>query len=425
MNANPTHIPTLSWRSGRGFFCESALDELAAKHGTPLYVYDFDHITKRARELKEALKDREHLICYAVKANSSLALLKEFAKLGIGADVVSGGELALARRAGIPGEHIVFSGVAKTNDELELGIREKILSFNVESPGEIPRLVRMAKEKNTRIQISLRINPDIDAKTHPKIATGMHATKFGMDTRSAFAAAASLLGNSYVSVAGVSCHIGSQILDLKPMADAAQLVRAFANSLRSQGHRITQIDLGGGLGVAYEPSDASVAPTMTQYGNMLKTAVLGDDARLLIEPGRCLVAEAGILLTKVIEVKRTGEKTFVMVDAAMTELIRPSLYEAYHHIVPVFRRTVAAPEVLVDVVGPVCETGDYFASDRTMPLPHEGDLVALTHAGAYGYSMSSNYNTRPRPAEIAVERSGSRVIRRRETLTDLWRFEAP
>lgn len=418
-----SHIPSLTWRGGRAFLGESALDELAAKHGTPLYVYNFDHIKLRAQELKSALSDVNHLICYAVKANGSSALLKEFAAMGVGADVVSGGELALARRAGIPAEHIVFSGVAKTNEEISFGVQQRILSFNVESPGEIPRIISVAKGLNTKVQISLRINPDIDAKTHPKISTGLHATKFGMETSAAFAAAKCILGNPHVELSGVSCHIGSQILDLHPMADAAKLVRAFADSLRGQGHRITHIDLGGGLGVAYEPADALSAPTMKQYGAMLKAAMHGDPAQLFIEPGRCLVAEAGVLITRVLEVKRTGTKTFVMVDAGMTELIRPSMYDAYHHIVPLYKRQSSQGKIKVDVVGPVCETGDFFAFDRMMELPHEGDLLALTHAGAYGYSMASNYNMRPRPPEIAVSRGNSKVIRRRETYADLWRLD--
>lgn len=413
------HIPNWSWRGGRAFLGESALDELAAKHGTPLYVYDFDHIKKRANELKDSLREIDHLICYAVKANSSLALLQEFEALGLGADVVSGGELMLARKAGIAGSKIVFSGVAKTNEEIALGVKEQILSFNVESPGEIPRIISQAKAQNTKVQLNLRINPDIDAKTHPKIATGLHATKFGMETAVAFEVARGLAQNPHVSVTGVACHIGSQILDLKPMADAAKLVRVFADRLRGLGHTIQNIDLGGGLGVAYEPEQFGSVPTMKQYGAMLKESLKGDPARLLIEPGRCLVAEAGVLLSRVIEVKKTGDKTFVMIDAAMTELIRPSLYEAYHSVIPIFQRK-NAPTTKVDVVGPVCETGDFFAIDRMIDLPEEGDIVALTHAGAYGYSMASNYNTRPRPAEIAVERGSPRIIRKRERYEDLF-----
>lgn len=417
---NTHHITSLSWRGGRAFLGESALDELAAKHETPLYVYDFDFIKRRAKELMSALTGVDHLICYAVKANSSLALLKEFAGLGLGADVVSGGELMLARKAGIDADKIVFSGVAKTNDEIALGVKEQILSFNVESPGEIPRIIAAAKAQNTKAFLNLRINPDIDAKTHPKIATGLHATKFGMQTAIALAAAKDLVGHPQVQVTGVACHIGSQILDLKPMADAAALVRSFADSLRAQGHNIAAIDLGGGLGVAYEPGQFALVPTMTAYGSMLKDALRGDPARLLIEPGRCLVAEAGVLVTRVIEVKKTGDKVFVMVDAAMTELIRPSLYEAYHSVVPLFQRK-NTPMTEADIVGSVCETGDFFAIDRMIELPHEGDLLALTHAGAYGYSMSSNYNTRPRPAEVAVEHGQSRLIRKRERYEDLWR----
>jgi diaminopimelate decarboxylase len=245
-----------------------------------------------------------------------------------------------------------------------------------------------------------------------------------METSAAFAAAKNILGHPNIELSGVSCHIGSQILDLHPMADAAKLVRAFADSLRALGHKISHIDLGGGLGVAYEPRQAALAPTMKQYGTMLKEAMRGDPARLLIEPGRCLVAEAGVLVTRVIEVKKTGDKTFVLVDAAMNDLVRPSLYEAYHHIVPVFKKQNAPHEMKLDVVGPVCETGDFFAFDRTMELPQDGELLALTHAGAYGYSMASNYNMRPRPPEVAVSRKSCRLIRRRETYADLWRLDS-
>ena len=421
MTTSTHHIPTWSWHGDRAFLGDAALDELATKYQTPLYVYDFAHIKRRASELKAALDGINHLICYAVKANSSLALLKEFAALDLGADVVSGGELMLARRAGIAAQKIVFSGVAKTNEEIALGVKEGILSFNVESPGEIPRIIASAKAQSAKVKLNLRINPDIDAKTHPKIATGLHATKFGMEPQVALHVAKALVGHPQVSITGVACHIGSQILDLQPMAEAGTLVREFADQLRAQGHTILNIDLGGGLGVAYEPEQYALVPSMKQYGAMLKDAMKGDPARLLIEPGRCLVAEAGVLVARVIEVKKTGGKVFVMIDAAMTELIRPSLYDAYHSVVPVFRRKNAVL-TKVDVVGSVCETGDYFAIDRMLELPQDGDLVALTHAGAYGYSMSSNYNTRPRPAEIAVDMGSPRVIRKRERYEDLWRF---
>ena len=327
MNTPTHHIPTWSWHGDRAFLGDAALDELATKYNTPLYVYDFDHIKRRATELKASLDGIDHLICYAVKANSSLALLKEFSTLGLGADVVSGGELMLARHAGIDAQKIVFSGVAKTNEEIALGVKEGILSFNVESPGEIPRIIASAKAQNAKAQLNLRINPDIDAKTHPKIATGLHATKFGMETQVALNAAKTLVGHPQVSVTGVACHIGSQILDLKPMADAAKLVRDFANQLRAQGHTILNIDLGGGLGVAYEPEQYATVPTMKQYGTMLKEALKGDPARLLIEPGRCLVAEAGVLVARVIEVKKTGDKVFVMVHPFMMPIIR--LYRCF------------------------------------------------------------------------------------------------
>lgn len=419
---NPRHLPTVDVRGGRTFFGGVALDELAAKFDTPLYVYNFDLVAQRVRELQKGLGSKPHLICYAVKANSSQALLKYLGNLGVGADVVSGGELQLARKAGISADKIVFSGVAKTADEIALGVREGILSFNVESPGEIPKITAAAAAQSRKAKVSLRINPDIDAKTHPKIATGLHATKFGIETKQAIELSAALKSHPHVELSGVSCHIGSQLLDLTPLLEAAALVKDFVRTLRNQGHRIEHIDLGGGLGVAYHPNEVMQAPGVLKYGEQLSHAMQDEPARLLLEPGRALVAEAGLLLTRVIEVKTTGAKTFVMVDAGMNDLARPSLYDAYHHIIPAWQRGSTA-QAHVDVVGPVCETGDFFAIDRLLGNPQEGDLLALTHVGAYGFSMTSHYNMRPKPAEVAITTSTPRVIRQREKLADLWSNE--
>lgn len=411
------HVPSMGYLSQRLHFGALPLDELAARHGTPLYVYNFDVVRQRVDELKKGLGNRDHLICYAVKANTSSALLRMLSSMGLGADVVSIGELYCARKAGIDADKIVFSGVAKTLDEISYAVKEDILSFNVESPGEITKIRTTAKSQNKRVRISLRINPDIDAKTHPKIATGLHATKFGLETTAAVQIAKDLLKDPNLDLCGISCHIGSQILDLSPLKEAAVLVLDFAKELRAIGHKIDNIDLGGGVGVAYDPREKS--PSLAHYGSMLSEVMVskGDSSRLILEPGRALVSEAGVLLTRVIEVKTTGDRNFVMVDAGMNDLVRPAMYDAYHHIVPLWDTSTS--EITADIVGPVCETGDYFALDRRIPKIKEGDTVAILHAGAYGFSMASHYNLRPKPAEIAIEADNATIIRKRETIEEL------
>ena len=417
------HGPGLVYRDGRLFFGDSALDELAARFQTPLYVYNLDVARLRAKELQDGLADTSHLVCYAIKANTSAAFVRLFLEFGFGTDVVSGGELLCARKAGVAADKIVFSGVAKTSEEIELAVKEGVLSFNVESPGEIAKIRAAAKSQRRRPRISLRINPDIDAKTHPKIATGLHATKFGLETSTAYELAKSLVNDPDLDISGVSCHIGSQMLDLAPLEQAAHLVFSFADSLRGLGIHIQSINLGGGLGVPYHPNDVAKAPGIKRYGEMMARLMKNQQAQLILEPGRALVAESGLLLTKVIEVKKTGKKTFIMVDSGMNDLVRPALYDAYHSIVPIWRRPNGDAETLglvADIVGPVCETGDVFATDRNVSSIKDGDLMAITHAGAYGFSMASHYNLRPKPAEVAISKSSmATIIRRRETIEEL------
>jgi diaminopimelate decarboxylase len=414
------HAQDLRYKDSRLFFGDFALDELGAKFKTPLYVYNLDVVRQNGARLVSALGGMKHTICYAVKANTSQGILKLCSELGFGADVVSVGELKCARKAKIDSKKIVFSGVAKTFEEIEYAVSEDILVFNVESPGEIAKIRQASQSKGVRSRISLRINPDIDAKTHPKIATGLHATKFGLETPLALSIAKSLIQDPDIELCGVSCHIGSQLLDLGPLREATQLVRSFVSELRGLGHTIKYIDLGGGLGVPYRAEDLSRSPGVEKYGQMLRSAMEQESAHLILEPGRALVAEAGVLLSKVIEVKKTAQKQFVMVDAGMNDLMRPALYDAYHSIVPVWLNDKFQMQ-LVDVVGPVCETGDFFAIDREIPSTKEGELLAITHSGAYGFSMASHYNLRAKPAEVCVsKRDGVVLTRPRESVESLF-----
>ncbi|MCX6116975.1 MAG: diaminopimelate decarboxylase [Proteobacteria bacterium] len=414
-----THIEQLTYKENRLTFGSVHLDELATRFGTPLYIYNFDIVKKRIESLKNGIGSRSNLICFALKSNSNPKLLQFLHNLGIGADVVSGGELMLARKAGIPPSRIVFSGVAKSNEEIALGISEDILSFNVETPGEVKRISQAAKSKGIQAKISLRINPNINAKTHPKIATGLYDTKFGLDPNEVSLQAKLISQDPNLILSGISCHIGSQILDLNPLKEAAVFMRDFARTLRASGHQLTHIDVGGGLGVAYIPEDTKKAVDLESYGQMIRDIFADDPATIVFEPGRSIVAESGILLTRVIEVKKNLRKQFVLIDVGMNDLIRPSIYDAYHHIYTVWKKSSPSVEESVDIVGPVCETGDYIALDRSLTIPKEGEYLAICHAGAYGYSMSSNYNTRPRPAEIAINSGEVSLIRKRELIKDL------
>jgi diaminopimelate decarboxylase len=395
------------------------VESLARRFGTPLYVYSASHITQRLELFQLAFSSLPHLVCYAVKANSALAILQMLARRGAGFDVVSGGELERVLTADhAAAERIVFSGIGKTAPEMDLALRSGILLFNVESEGELQLLSERAAKLRKRAQIALRVNPDVFAETHPYISTGMREHKFGIDIRRARAVYRK--AGKYLLPCGVSVHIGSQIRSAEPFGAAAQRVARLVVDLRKDGHAIRFMDVGGGLGIEYHP-DRPFDPEekVRQYAAALMPIVeSAGGLTLLLEPGRFLVAQAGALLARVLYVKKNGEKTFVITDAAMNDLIRPALYQAFHEIVPVAPRR-SSRKTIADVVGPVCETGDFFARDRELPPLKPGDLVAILDAGAYGMSLASNYNSRPRPAEVLVEGKRARLIRRRETIEDM------
>ncbi|MBV9181461.1 MAG: diaminopimelate decarboxylase [Acidobacteria bacterium] len=403
--------------------CERvSLLELARRFGTPLYVYSAQAIRERVQAFTQAFSDVEHLICYSVKANSNLGILRLLSDLGCGFDVVSGGEIERVRRLGQPAcRKVVFSGVGKTVPEIEAALEADILMFNVESASELSVLARCAAKLKRRARIALRVNPDVSAATHPYISTGLQKHKFGVplgEARKLYTRAAQ---SKYLQVAGVSLHIGSQITDYAPFAAAMEIAAELVRQLNRDGHRIRYIDCGGGLGIDYRHGQASHGQSISGYAEAIIGPLADLPLRLLLEPGRSIVGPAGVLLTHVLYRKINGEKKFVVVDAAMNDLIRPSLYQAEHQIVPV-SISDCQPEI-VDIVGPICESGDYFARDRSVPAVKEGELLAILDAGAYGMSLASNYNSRPRPAEVLVDRGRVRLIRKRETISDLLALE--
>lgn len=394
-------------------------DELAASYGTPLYVYSRAAI-EHNWEMFQRLMPAPHRVCYAVKANSNLAILQLLAQSGAGFDVVSGGEIARVIQAGGRAEDIVFSGVAKSKDEINYALDVGILQFNVESLAELERISQIATERRQRARISLRINPDVDAKTHPYIATGLEANKFGIamtEARATFAKAAVLPG---LDIVGVDCHIGSQLTELSPFLDAMDRMLALIDALREDGISITHLDMGGGLGVNY---NGETPPAVTEYIQAMHARLQPyPELALYLEPGRAIVANAGVLLTRVEYVKPGQKKDFIIVDAGMNDLLRPSLYQAFHQIVNTSGPNDSKREKLADVVGPVCETGDFLGQERHIQA-EEGDILAVLGAGAYGFAMSSNYNTRQRPAEVMVDGTTVHLIREREQLQQLWAHE--
>jgi diaminopimelate decarboxylase len=414
-SSRPFHHP----RPGSALHCgRVSLELLARRYGTPLYVYSADQIAQRLSLFQQAFAGREHLVCYAVKANSALAILELLAGRGAGFDIVSGGELqrVLAAAPQAVGR-VVFSGVGKTVAEIDLALTAGILQFNVESEAELALLSARARKLQRIARFALRVNPDVFAGTHPYISTGLREHKFGIDIRQALRIYKSASANRWLQTHGVSVHIGSQIRSAQPFGKAIGRVGKLLQQLNREGIVLKVVDAGGGLGIDYHGGVFDAEAKVTEYAQAIQQALAGFDGRLLIEPGRFLVAQAGALVTRVLAVKRNGKKTFVITDAAMNDLIRPALYQAHHEIVPV-RPRPGRPRT-VDVVGPVCESGDFFAHDRKLNPVAPGDLVALLDAGAYGMAQSSNYNTRLRPAEVLVEGARSRLIRRRETIADL------
>jgi diaminopimelate decarboxylase len=395
-----------------------SLVALAEAVGTPFYCYSTATIERHYRVFAAAFADVDALVCYSLKANSNQAVIATLARLGAGADVVSEGELLRARHVGIPASKIVFSGVGKTPRELALAVDEGILCVNVESEAEIEQLAAIAVGKGRTVDISIRVNPDIDAKTHAKIATGKAENKFGVPisrARDVYARAAKLKG---VRVAGVDMHIGSQIVELDPFADAFALLADFVGALRADGHTINHLDLGGGLGIPYR-EDNEPPPDPDAYAAIVKRATAGLGCKLIFEPGRLIVGNAGILLTRVLYVKRGEAKTFVIVDAGMNDLVRPTLYDAYHEIRAVRETPAGASRIVADVVGPVCESGDFLALARSLPEPRPGDLLAIMTAGAYGAVQAGTYNSRPLVPEVLVRAGEWAVVRPRVTAEQL------
>jgi diaminopimelate decarboxylase len=407
--------------------CEDiTLPVLAEKYKTPLYVYSSATIHERYDAFDAAFRDVPHTICYSVKANSNLSILRLLGRKGSGFDVVSGGELERVLTADRKAARkVVFSGVGKTRDELTAALKARILLFNVESEAELLALAECAARLRTTAPIAVRVNPDVAAETHPYISTGLSKHKFGVPIGQARALYAKASEARNLKVRGVSVHIGSQITDVAPFAEAMARVGELVNTLRSDGHRIDYIDAGGGLGIAYEkPNALGFSAYVAAYAQALVAPLRRLKVRLLLEPGRSIIGPAGVLLSSVVYRKQNDGKRFLVVDAAMNDLIRPALYGAYHEIVAVTPGgNPKGRSEVTDVVGPVCETGDFFARDRELPLVDEGDLLAILDAGAYGMALASNYNTRPRPAEVLVAGKSVKLVRRREKLSDLLRAE--
>jgi diaminopimelate decarboxylase len=407
----------------RELHCDrSPLTRLAERFGTPLYVYSATTIRERIRAFERAFRSVDHCLCYSVKANSNLSVLRMLAKLGCGFDVVSGGELQRVIRAHrSAARKVVFSGVGKNVAEMEMALRAGILLFNLESPSELETLAGCAARQKRTARIAFRVNPDVPADTHPYISTGLRKHKFGVpfdESRQLYARAAE---SKYLQVAGVSVHIGSQITDLAPFSAAMERIAELVWQLRSDGHAIRYIDAGGGLGINYRDGSEEFSKSVVAYSKAVTKPLRRLGIKLLLEPGRSIIGPAGSLLTRVLYRKTNGEKKFLVVDAAMNDLIRPSLYQAEHQIAPV-RATDTTSET-VDIVGPVCESGDFFARGRELPAVREGELLAILDAGAYGMALASNYNSRPRPAEVMVDGKSAKLIRKRETVTDLLRAE--
>jgi diaminopimelate decarboxylase len=412
--------------TGSALHCDDvALSRLAERFGTPLYVYSATAIRERMHAFDHAFRKVPHTVCFSVKANSNLGILRLLSQMRCGFDVVSGGELErvlrVDRRAA---KQVVFSGVGKTAEEMKAALQAGILLFNVESESELWVLAECAARVKQTARIALRVNPDVPAETHPYISTGLHQHKFGVPIAASRRLYAQASGIRSLSIAGVSVHIGSQITDVKPFGEAMTRVAELVRQLRADGHRIDFVDAGGGLGIAYEGRTLpDFEDYVGEYADALLRPLRGLKIHLLLEPGRSILGPAGALLMRVLYKKTNGTKKFLVVDAAMNDLIRPSLYNAYHEIARVELKEKSSVSETVDVVGPVCETGDFFARGRELPMSEEGDLLAILDAGAYGMALASNYNTRPRPAEVLVDGKSVKVIRRRETIADLLRNE--
>jgi diaminopimelate decarboxylase len=405
---------------GKSLYCEDVpVERIAAEAGTPLYLYSRATLERHFSVFDGAFSAVQHLTCYSVKACSNIALLRLFARLGAGVDVVSGGEIFRALKAGVPADKIVYSGVGKKSAEIEYALQCDILQFNIESAQELELISQVASALGKKARIALRINPDVDPKTHPYISTGLKKNKFGVKIEAAFDEYKKAVGLPGIAVTGIACHIGSQITEVTPFVDALKRVRAFVEALAAEGIAIKYLDLGGGLGITY---NEETPPHPSEYARAVIREMQGMDCTLILEPGRVIVGNAGVLVARVLYTKKSEAKNFFVVDAAMNDLVRPSLYDAFHEIRPV--QITGAPEIAADIVGPICESGDFLARSRQIADLEQGELIAVMSAGAYGFSMSSNYNSRPRAAEVLVSGDSFSVIRQRETCEDMVRLES-
>ena len=396
---------------GNQLFCEDIpVKDITAEYGTPVYIYSKKAIEDKIKQYKEAFSGYPTQICYAAKANSNLSILKIFNKHGLGLDIVSGGELYRGLKAGFPPDRIVYAGVGKTDNELIQAIDTGILSFNVESLMELDVLNELAGKLGKKANVSIRINPDVDPKTHPYISTGMKKSKFGIDMEDAEEAFLKAGKLPNLNLVGIHCHIGSQIMDVSPYKEAVEKTVELVLKLQKKGINLKHIDIGGGLGIKYKPEDNPPHPK--ELAEVVIPAVRETGLKLLIEPGRSLIGEAGILVSQVLFLKDKGDKHFIIIDAGMNDLLRPAMYNAYHHIISVEKKK---EKLVADIVGPICETGDFFALDREIDNVQRGDFLAVMSAGAYGFSMASNYNTRPRAAEVLIDGNRAYLIRERET----------
>ncbi len=405
-----------NYKDGELYCEEVPIKKIAEEVGTPFYLYSTKTFKRHFRAFENAFSEINHIICFAIKANSNLAVLSLLASLGSGADIVSKGELYRAIKAGIDPQKIVYSGVGKRADEIRYALENDILMFNVESLSELKVIEEQAKILNKKAPISFRVNPDVDPKTHEYISTGLKKNKFGLSKDDALKAYDIAANMENLEVVGIDCHIGSQITQIPPFVDALSRLLDLLKTLEDKGHKIKYLDIGGGLGIKYHHE---APPEPDEYATEIIKKLKDMPQTLIIEPGRAIAGNAGILITKLLYIKETKEKNFYIVDAGMNDLARPSLYKAYHEILPVLKQNNEREEIIVDIVGPICETGDFLAKDRAMPKLKEGELLAVMSAGAYGFTMSSNYNSRPRVPEVMVSEDKFKVVRERESLDDL------
>ena len=396
-------------------YCENVpVKEIAGNVGTPFYLYSLATLKRHFNVFDESSKVLNSLVCYSVKANSNIAILNFLFKMGWGADIVSGGELFRAIKAGVDTGKVVYSGVGKTEAEIEYAIKSDILMFNAESLPEVFLIDKVAGRLNTKARISFRINPNVDPKTHPYISTGLKKNKFGISIKHAISAYETARELKNIDVIGLDCHIGSQLTEISPFKDAVEIIKELLDRITAKGFDIKYLDLGGGLGITYENE---MPPHPSTYMNSIKNILKNYGGKVIFEPGRLIAGNSGIFVAKVTYVKDTGSKNFIITDGGMNDLIRPALYEAYHEIVPVIKKE--GHKIKADIVGPICESADFFGKDRVLNSVSEGDLIAVFSAGAYGFSMSSNYNSRPRAAEVLVDKDKFYIIRNRETYADL------